>query len=122
MALSADWLGRSVTGVVPESTIRTPPRGRFALTPSQRSVRIPICQWPIDDVPKIRSERAFFIGRRGPHPVIDEDGKPVARSVIVDRAIGNVFVTLLRTRQCHAMRATNEPTIHHGVRYFRMEL
>jgi hypothetical protein len=57
-----------------------------------------------------------------PDPVIDEGGKPVARSVIVGRTIGYVFVTLLRTRQFHAMRTTNQPTIHHSVRHFRMEL
>src|SRR6187551_2915935 len=126
MALSADWIGRSVTGVVPESTIRTPPRGRIALTPSQRSVRILICQWPVwERYKKSRSELNFLIGpigRHEPHPVIDEGGKPVARSVIVDRTIGNMFMPLLRTGQFHAMRPTNEPTIHHGVRHFRMEL
>jgi hypothetical protein len=47
ITLSADWIGRSVTGAeFPESTIRTPPRGRFALAPSQRSARILNCQWP----------------------------------------------------------------------------
>jgi hypothetical protein len=105
---------------------RTPPRVRTALTPSQRSVRILICQWPdLGAFQKVRSVRDFIVApicRHEPHPVIDEGGKPVARSVIMDRTIGNVFVTLLRTRQFHAMRTTNEPTIHHGVRHFRMEL
>ena len=36
--------------------------------------------------------------------------------------VGNVFVALLRTRQFHAVRTTNEPSVHHGVGYFRMEL
>jgi hypothetical protein len=54
--------------------------------------------------------------------MIDEGGKPVAGSVIMDRTIGNVFVTLLRPRQFHTMGTTNEPTIHHGVRHFRMKL
>ena len=54
--------------------------------------------------------------------MIDEGGKPIARSMIVDRTIGDVFVTLLGARQFHAMGTTNEPTIHHGVCHFRMEL
>jgi hypothetical protein len=29
--------------------------------------------------------------------MIDEGGKPIARSVIVDRTVGNVLVALLRT-------------------------
>ena len=54
--------------------------------------------------------------------MIDEDAEPIARGMIVDRTVGNVFVTLLRTRQFHAMCTTNEPSVHHGVSYFRMEL
>jgi hypothetical protein len=54
--------------------------------------------------------------------VIDEGSKPVARGVIVNRSVGNVFMTLLRPRQFHTMRASNKPPVHHGVRYLRMEL
>src|SRR5574339_790430 len=58
---------------------------------------------------KNRSGYRFLAGqirRRKPHPVIDEGGKPAAGSVIVHRAVGNVFMTLFRTRQFHTMRAT----------------
>ena len=92
MALSADWLGRLVTGVeLPESAIRTPPRGRIALTPAQRSVRILICQWRDQDVPKTTIRAGFScrpIAGPKPHPVIDEGSKPVARGEIVDRTVG----------------------------------
>ena len=40
----------------------------------------------------------------------------------MNRTVGNVFVTLLCTRQFHAMRTPNEPSVHHGVSHFGMEL
>src|SRR5262245_42310050 len=73
---------------------------------------------------KRRSGYAFrcLVCRCASNPVINEGSKPILRGQIVHRTVGDVLVALLGARQFHSMGAAHEPSVHHGVRDFRVEL
>src|SRR5690349_2548780 len=54
--------------------------------------------------------------------MVEKRGEPVASGEVVNRAIGNVLVALLGARHLHAMRAADQPAIHHRMRHFGVKL